>query len=420
MNTAVYEKALADELLPAMGCTEPIALAYASAIVAKRLGGFPETIHIEVSRNIVKNVKSVVVPNTGGLTGIEAAAIAGFVSARPEAQLEVLAAITPAEQEKIQKLVKTQPITSEQSNEPDVFYIDVRGTLGEKTVRCVIRTSHTNVTRIEENGVVVFRQNDHCEERLPQDLWSMAQLIRVARTMSLDKVTPLLERQLRCNQKIAQEGLENQWGATIGKILLKRDPKNPAVRARAMAAAASDARMNGCEMPVVIVSGSGNQGITASIPVAVYAQALNKTHEECLRALLLSNLVTICLKQGIGKLSAYCGAVSAGAGSGAGVAMLLGYTDEEIENVITNALAISSGLICDGAKSSCASKIAMSIEGAQLAIDMVKDHQVFHAGDGIVQDSVDETARAVGFIASHGMVDTDREIIRVMLKKHEE
>lgn len=419
MNTEVYEKALAEELLPAMGCTEPIALAYAAAIVAQRLGGFPETIRIEVSRNIVKNVKSVVVPNTGGLTGIEAAAIAGFVSARPEAQLEVLAAITPEEQEKIQRLVKTQAITVEQSNEPDVFYIDVLGTLCDKTVRCVIRTSHTNVTRIEENGVVVFRHNDHCAERLPQDLWSMAQLIRVARSMPLDNVRPLLERQLRCNQKIAQEGLENNWGATIGKILLKRDPQNPAIRARAMAAAASDARMNGCELPVVIVSGSGNQGITASIPVAVYAQALQKSHEECLRALLLSNLITICLKQGIGKLSAYCGAVSAGAGSGAGVAMLLGYNDEEIENVITNALAISSGLICDGAKSSCASKIAMSIEGAQLALDMVKDHQVFHSGDGIVQDNVDETARAVGFIASHGMVDTDREIIRVMLKKHE-
>ena len=225
----------------------------------------------------------------------------------------------------------------------------------------------------------------------------------------------LLRRQMECNLAIAREGLKGSWGATIGQILLSRDADDPAVKARAWAAAASDARMNGCELPVVIVSGSGNQGITASVPVAIFGEALHSTDEEVIRALLLSDLVTIALKQGIGKLSAYCGAVSAGCGSGAGIAMLEHLSDKDIEAVISNALAITSGLLCDGAKSSCAAKISMSVEGALLALDMVKHKKTFRAGDGIVQETTDDTAAAVGRIASQGMVDTDREIIRVML-----
>ena len=379
---SVYEAALAAELLPAMGCTEPIALAYAAAICAKRLGGYPERIELDVSRNIVKNVKSVVVPNTGGLTGLEAAAVAGFVAAKPEAALEVLAAITPEERDRIRELVQTTPVEVRQSNEPDVFFIRVTGHLNGHSVSTVIRTSHTNVTRIEEDGKVVWEEGDRPEEEHPVESWHVAELIEAARVMPLDHVRPLLERQL----------------------------------ARAFAAAASDARMNGCELPVVIVSGSGNQGITASMPVLIYAEHLKKSEEELLRALLLSDLVTVCLKQGIGKLSAYCGAVSAGAGSGAGIAYLLGFSTEDIERVISNALAITSGLICDGAKSSCASKIAMSVEGALLAIDMVKNDRAFKGGDGIVKSDVDATVAAVGRIASRGMVGTDREIINVMLE----
>ena len=372
---SVYEAALAAELLPAMGCTEPIALAYAAAICAKRLGGYPERIELDVSRNIVKNVKSVVVPNTGGLTGLEAAAVAGFVAAKPEAALEVLAAITPEERDRIRELVQTTPVEVRQSNEPDVFFIRVTGHLNGHSVSTVIRTSHTNVTRIEED-----------------------------------------ERQIAYNTAIAREGLKNDYGARVGKILLQAFGDDVHNRAKATAAAGSDARMNGCELPVVIVSGSGNQGITASMPVLIYAEHLKKSEEELLRALLLSDLVTVCLKQGIGKLSAYCGAVSAGAGSGAGIAYLLGFSTEDIERVISNALAITSGLICDGAKSSCASKIAMSVEGALLAIDMVKNDRAFKGGDGIVKSDVDATVAAVGRIASRGMVGTDREIINVMLE----
>ncbi|MCI7709121.1 MAG: L-serine ammonia-lyase, iron-sulfur-dependent, subunit alpha [Sutterella parvirubra] len=411
----VYNAALADELLPAMGCTEPIALAYAGAICAKRLGGFPETIRVEVSRNIIKNVKSVVVPNTEGLRGIEAAVVAGLVSARPEAALEVLSGVTPDEKKEIHERLASQKMEVVPSDEPDVFFIRLTTTRAGKTVTVVIRTSHTNVTRIEEDGEAVFLKNDHAEEEEAPELWHISELIRAARTMPLDVSRPLLERQIAANMAIAEEGLKTPWGAGVGRVILSRNPEDPAVRARAWAAAASDARMNGCELPVVIVSGSGNQGITASVPVVIFAQSLKSSEEELLRAVLLSDLVTIALKQGIGKLSAYCGAVSAGCGAGAGIAMLKGYADNEIADVVSNALATTSGLICDGAKSSCAAKIAMSVEGALMALDMVAQEKVFREGDGIVLHTVDETAEAVGRIASRGMVTTDKEIIRVML-----
>lgn len=411
----VYNAALADELLPAMGCTEPIALAYAGAICAKRLGGFPETIRVEVSRNIIKNVKSVVVPNTEGLRGIEAAVVAGLVSARPEAALEVLSGVTPDEKKEIHERLASQKMEVVPSDEPDVFFIRLTTTRAGKTVTVVIRTSHTNVTRIEEDGEAVFLKNDHAEEEDAPELWHISELIRAARTMPLDVSRPLLERQIAANMAIAEEGLKTPWGAGVGRVILSRNPEDPAVRARAWAAAASDARMNGCELPVVIVSGSGNQGITASVPVVIFAQSLKSSEEELLRAVLLSDLVTIALKQGIGKLSAYCGAVSAGCGAGAGIAMLKGYADNEIADVVSNALATTSGLICDGAKSSCAAKIAMSVEGALMALDMVAQEKVFREEDGIVQHTVDETAEAVGRIASRGMVTTDKEIIRVML-----
>lgn len=416
-----YRDTLTEELLPAMGCTEPIALAYAAAVAGARLGGYPDTITVEVSRNIVKNVKSVIVPNTGGLYGIEVAVISGFVSRRPEAELEVLAAVTSEERNEIARRVQEGGLRIFQTDEPDVFFIRVTGERAGKTVTVTIRTFHTNITEIIENGEVVFtKEKEHvCHDAdAVNDAWSIKELIRVARTMDFGTLKPYLERQMKCNMAIAKEGLSGKWGATIGNIILMRDPEDPAVRARAWAAAGSDARMNGCEMPVVIVSGSGNQGITASVPVVIFGEALEKTQDETLRALLLSDLVTVALKQGIGKLSAYCGAVSAGCGSGAGIAMLKGYNDQEIESVISNALAITSGLLCDGAKSSCAAKISMAVEGALIAVDMVGNDKVFREGDGIVQKNADETAAAVGRIASLGMVDTDRQIICEML--HEE
>lgn len=415
---AGYAAVLEHELVPAMGCTEPIAVSYAAAIAAKRLGGFPERMLAEVSANIVKNVKSVVVPNTGGLCGIEAAVIAGFVAAAPEAKLEVLAKITPEGRAQIAQHMKDRTVEVVPTREPDVFFIRVEGELAGKTISVTIRSSHTNVTRIVENGETVFEHNDvPQQEEPPEASWSIPALIDAAREMPLEKVEPLIARQIRCNMEIAQEGLEHPWGASVGATLVRRaQERGDAVfAARGTAAAASDARMNGCEMPVVIISGSGNQGITACVPVVVFAQTLKAQPEALIRAVLLSDLVTICLKQGIGKLSAYCGAIAAGAGAAAGIAFLKNASDQVISDSITNALAVASGIICDGAKSSCAGKIALSVENAAMAVSMAEEGHVYKSGDGIVQASVDGTARAVGRIASRGMVGTDREIIDVML-----
>ena len=266
----VYREAFAAELQPAMGCTEPIALAYAAAEVGKRLGGYPEAIDVEVSRNIVKSVKSVIGPKIGGLSGIEAAVAAGLVCRRPEARLQVLADVSDTERAEIRERAEL-PMTVRQSHEPDVFFIKVTGSLGGKTAAVTIRTYHTNITRIEENGVTVLSKDDVCADaQADGEAWSIPELIEAARVMPLMEAETLLNRQIDCNSAIAAEGLKDNWGATIGKILLARNPEDPATQARAWAAAGSDARMNGCELPVIIVSGSGNQGITASVPVLIF------------------------------------------------------------------------------------------------------------------------------------------------------
>ncbi len=413
---AVYVEALKAELIPAMGCTEPIAIAYASAVCKEQLGGFPEQVDIFVSRNIIKNVKSVVVPNTNKMRGIEVACIAGFVAGHSERQLQVLAYISDEEKTAIRQYTEAGIVRVHVSEEPDIFYIRVEGRLGEHTAAVTIRTDHTNITCIRRDDQVIFEKAvEAAEPEAAESLWKIDEVIHAAATMPLEPVEALLQRQIDYNMATAEEGLKNEYGASIGKILLQREPGSKRIQAKANAAAASDARMNGCELPVVIVSGSGNQGITASVPVVVYGRAMKVGREKLLRALLLSDLVTIYLKQGIGKLSAYCGAVSAGCGSGAGIAFLHDCTAEQIEHVVENALAINSGIICDGAKSSCAAKIAISIEGGLLAFDMMMAEKNFAGGDGIVQQTADETIAAVGKIASQGMVETDKEIIDVML-----
>ncbi len=412
---AVYEQALAEELIPAMGCTEPIAIAYCAAVCREQLGCAPEAVEIWVSRNIIKNVKSVVVPNTNQMKGIEVACAAGIVAAHPERQLEVLAYITEPEKAALKELAESGKIKIHVSEEPDIFYIRIFLAAGEKNAEVTIRTDHTNVTCIKKNGVTILEKPIVPAEEEAKSLWHIEDVLEAARNMPLTAVRALLERQIAYNMAISKEGLKHDYGASIGKILLHRDPDSLRTRARASAAAGSDARMNGCELPVVITSGSGNQGITASVPVVIYALALSVGEEKMLRAVLLSDLVTVYLKQGIGKLSAYCGAVSAGCGSGAGIAFLHDCTDAQIEHAVENALAINSGIICDGAKSSCAAKIAMAVEGGLLGFDMALAERNFAGGDGIVQDTADETIAAVGKIASQGMVETDKEIIDVML-----
>ena len=410
-NYAIYEEALAEELIPAMGCTEPIAIAYCAAVCREQLGAEPEQIEIWVSRNIIKNVKSVVVPNTDHMKGIEVACAAGIVAAHSERQLEVLAYIAAEEKVALKELAESGKIKIHVSEEPDIFYIRVFLAADGQNAEVTIRTDHTNVTSIKKNGATILSKPIVPEEEEAKSLWRIEDVLDAARHMPLDNVKHLLERQIEYNMAISKEGLDHDYGASIGKILLRRDPDSLRTRARASAAAGSDARMNGCELPVVITSGSGNQGITASVPVVIYAPS----EEKLLRAVLLSDLITIYLKQGIGKLSAYCGAVSAGCGSGAGIAYLHDCTDEQIEHAVENALAINSGIICDGAKSSCAAKIAMAVEGGLLGFDMAMAEHNFEGGDGIVQETADETIAAVGKIASQGMVETDKEIIDVML-----
>lgn len=412
---AIYEEVLAAELIPAMGCTEPIAIAYCAAVCREQLGAFPEKVDIWVSRNIIKNVKSVVVPNTDKMKGIEVACAAGLVAAHSERQLEVLAHINAVEKEEIKKLASNGLIKIHVSEEPDIFYIRILAATGADNAEVTIRTDHTNITSIKKNGATILEKPIVRVEEEAKSIWSLEEVLDASKNMPLDNVLPYIQRQINYNMAISKEGLENDYGASIGRILLQGDAVSLRTRARASAAAGSDARMNGCELPVVIVSGSGNQGITASVPVVVYAQALKVSEEKMYRAVLLSDLVTVYLKQGIGKLSAYCGAVSAGSGSGAGIAYLYGMSDEQIAHVVENALAINSGIICDGAKSSCAAKIAMAVEGGLLAFDMAKAEHNFAGGDGIVQENADETIAAVGKIASQGMVDTDKEIINVML-----
>ena len=414
-NYAIYEEALAEELIPAMGCTEPIAIAYCAAVCREQLGAEPEQIEIWVSRNIIKNVKSVVVPNTDHMKGIEVACAAGIVAAHSERQLEVLAYITAEEKVALKELAESGKIKIHVSEEPDIFYIRVFLAANGQNAEVTIRTDHTNVTSIKKNGATILSKPIVPEEEEAKSLWRIEDVLDAARHMPLDKVKHLLERQIEYNMAISKEGLDHDYGASIGKILLRRDPDSLRTRARASAAAGSDARMNGCELPVVITSGSGNQGITASVPVVIYAHALAASEEKLLRAVLLSDLITIYLKQGIGKLSAYCGAISAGCGSGAGIAYLHDCTDEQIEHAVENALAINSGIICDGAKSSCAAKIAMAVEGGLLGFDMAMAEHNFEGGDGIVQETADETIAAVGKIASQGLVETDKEIIDVML-----
>ena len=414
-NYAIYEEALAEELIPAMGCTEPIAIAYCAAVCREQLGAEPEQIEIWVSRNIIKNVKSVVVPNTDHMKGIEVACAAGIVAAHSERQLEVLAYITAEEKIALKELAESGKIKIHVSEEPDIFYIRVFLAANGQNAEVTIRTDHTNVTSIKKNGATILSKPIVPEEEEAKSLWRIEDVLDAARHMPLDNVKHLLERQIEYNMAISKEGLDHDYGASIGKILLRRDPDSLRTRARASAAAGSDARMNGCELPVVITSGSGNQGITASVPVVIYAHALAASEEKLLRAVLLSDLITIYLKQGIGKLSAYCGAISAGCGSGAGIAYLHDCTDEQIEHAVENALAINSGIICDGAKSSCAAKIAMAVEGGLLGFDMAMAERNFEGGDGIVQETPDETIAAVGKIASQGMVETDKEIIDVML-----
>lgn len=418
-----YVNILKEELVPAMGCTEPIAIAYAAAVLRETLGRPAERMEVEASGNIIKNVKSVFVPGTGGLRGIPAAAAAGMAAGDPSLDLEVLSQIGEAEQARIREYLACTPITVKLADSPLIFDILVRAWAGEDSALVRIANYHTHIVRIEKNGAILkdLPVQAAAEEGLTdKSVLSVRGILEFAREADLSDVEETLSRQIRFNTAIAQEGLRGDYGANIGQVLLSAYGDDVKIRAKAMAAAGSDARMNGCGLPVVIVSGSGNQGLTASLPVIEYAKELGADQDTLYRALLVSDLITIHLKAEIGRLSAYCGAVSAGCGSGAGIAYLYGKDKPEeallkdVSHTIVNSLAVVSGMVCDGAKASCAAKIASAVDAGILGFTMYQQGQQFRGGDGIISKGVEETIHNIGLLATQGMRETDREILDIM------
>ena len=418
-----YVNILHEELVPAMGCTEPIAIAYAAAVARQTLGRPAQRMEVEASGNIIKNVKSVFVPNTGGLRGIPAAAAAGMAAGDPALELEVLSSIGEEEQAAIRQYLADTPIAVKLADSPFIFDIAIRAWAGEDSALVRIVNYHTNIVRVERNGQVLkeVEAQAAAEEGLTdKSVLTVEGILEFAREAALADVEEAAGRQVRYNTAIAQEGLRGDYGANIGKVLLATYGDDVKIRAKAMAAAGSDARMNGCGLPVVIVSGSGNQGLTASLPVVEYAKELGADWETTLRAVLVSDLITIHLKAEIGRLSAYCGAVSAGCGSGAGIAWLYGREKEpqallkDVSHTIVNALAVDSGIVCDGAKASCAAKIASAVDAGLLGFYMYQNGQQFRGGDGIISKGVEETIRNIGLLATQGMRETDREILDIM------
>ncbi len=400
-----------------MGCTEPIAISYCAAKARDILGTMPDKILIEVSGNIIKNVKSVIVPNTNGLKGIEAAAAAGIVAGKTDKILEVISSVTEEEKEAMKEFLKTREFVVLPAKSAAILDIEITLYKGDCSSKVCIQDYHTNIVRVEKDGQVLFEagvvqaaQVDMADK----SLLNIKDICDFARTVDIEDVKPTLDRQIEYNTRISNEGLKNNYGANVGSVLLSAYGDDINIRAKAVAAAGSDARMSGCELPVIINSGSGNQGMTASLPVIEYAKEWKSSQEDLYRALVVSNLTTIHQKSGIGRLSAYCGAVSAGCGAGAGIAWLDGGGHEGVAHTLVNALAVVSGIVCDGAKPSCAAKIAAAVDAGLLGYQMYKQGQEFKGGEGIISKGVENTIHNIGRLSQEGMKETDKEIIRIM------
>ena len=414
-----YIQILKEELVPAMGCTEPIALAYAGAKAREVLGCVPDKVLVEASGSIIKNVKSVIVPNTNHLKGIPAAVTAGIIAGKAEKELEVIAEVTPDEIGQMITFLKETPITVEHIDQGITFDIVLTLYKEDSYAKVRIANYHTNIVHIEKDGEVIFDipvEGENEEGLTDRSLLDMKSIWNFINTVDVVDIKEVIGRQIEYNTAIADEGLRGDYGANIGSVLLSAYGDDVRTRAKARAAAGSDARMNGCELPVIINAGSGNQGMTCSLPVLEYAKELNVTEEKKYRALALSNLTAIHQKTGIGRLSAYCGAVSAGAAAGAGIAYLCGGGYEEVIHTVVNALAIVSGMVCDGAKASCAAKIAASVDAGILGYNMYLNGQQFYAGDGIVTKGVEATIQNIGRLGKEGMRETNEEIIKMMIE----
>ena len=416
---SAYTEILKEELMAAMGCTEPIALAYAAAIARRELNDLPDKVLVQTSGSIIKNVKSVMVPNTGHLKGIPAAVSAGIVAGNPDKELEVIADVSKDDIKNIEKFMQEKEIVVEHLDEGIIFDIVITLYKGEDYAKVHIINSHTNVVLVEHNHQILKSSdclNDMPSDTVKYELLNMKDIWDYINHVELVDIKDILDRQIAYNMAIAEEGLQADYGANIGKVILSSDANSLKARAAAMAAAGSDARMNGCELPVIINSGSGNQGITVSVPVITYAKELKATDEQLYRALALSNLTAIHQRTPIGRLSAYCGAVNAGAAAGAGIAYLSGGDYEAVIHTVVNALAIVSGIICDGAKASCAGKIAFAVEAGILGYNMYMQGQQFYGGDGIVKKGIEDTLKSVGRLGKDGMKGTNEEIIKIMLE----
>ena len=411
-----YLAILKEELIPAMGCTEPIAIALAAAKAREVLGCHPSHMLVRCSGNIIKNVKGVVVPNSGGQKGIVPAAVLGMLAGRADHDLEVIAEVTQNDIDETRRLCEGAFCTCELAEDEENLYIRVEMTSAVDHVAVEIRTNHEHISLIEKNGNILFSQADVKISRVgDKSKLNIADIFNFANSVQLEDIRELIQRQIAYNSAISQEGLQHDWGAGVGKTLLLAGAKDIRMRARAAAAAGSDARMSGCSLPVVINSGSGNQGITCTMPLVVYAKELGTSKEKLYRALVLTDLLALHQKFFIGNLSAYCGAVSAGAAGGCGIAYLHDENLEVIEKTIINTIANVGGIVCDGAKASCAAKISSAVDAGILGYEMAKRKLCFPFGEGLVEKNAEQTIQNVGRVGRVGMKATDVEILNIML-----
>lgn len=415
-----YIKILEEELIPAMGCTEPIALAYAGAKAREVLGRLPERVVAKCSGNMIKNVRCVVIPNTGGMVGIESGVMAGIVGGDASKCMEVLLSMTPETIMQTRNMIQDGVCTVEYLDTPIPLHIILELYAGEESSSIEIKHAHTNITKLTKNGEVLFEKAEEDSSKYSYADRSMLNIKGIkdfADEVDVELIRELLDKQIRCNMDIAYEGMAKDYGLGIGRVIKESYPENVVTRMKYYTAAASEARMGGCDMPVVINSGSGNQGITSSVPVIVYAREKDICQEKLYRALAFSNLLTIYQKEFIGKLSAFCGAVSASCSSGAAVTYLAGGDLNAIKDTIENTLADIPGIICDGAKISCAAKIATSLDAALMAHHLAMHGKAYEGSTGILKDEIGQTISSVGYIGREGMRQTDKEIIRIMLDK---
>lgn len=417
-----YCRILEAELVPALGCTEPIAIAYGAAKAREVLGMFPEGVEMSCSGNIIKNVKGVTVPNSGGMKGIDVAATLGIVGGDADSQLEVLEHVTEEDIARTRELVKQGFCTCSLAEGVENLYIVARVWAQGHSAQVTIINRHTYITKIVKDDQVIFERSLGLEgdaDHVDRSRLNVRDILRFADEVDLKDVSAVLGRQVEYNTAIAQVGLSKSYGAQVGRTLLQYYGSDVKVRARAKAAAGSDARMSGCSMPVVINSGSGNQGMTVSLPVIEFAKELDLNQEALYRALVVSNLIAIHQKKYIGSLSAYCGAVSAACGAGAAITYMTGGSYEEVSRTIVNTIANVGGIVCDGAKSSCAAKIASAVDAAILAHYMGMVNRCFKPGEGIVKEDVETTIKNMGYIGRVGMKETDTEILNIMIDKVE-